>query len=171
MQEYFGNLSILISYLKYVENLFNLLKIFLSKKINIKFFKVWTKVRRSCFNSVTVHFLWIPVTGFLTEQYTRWNLLLDWIEHFSSTKYVDLAGWHPIKSTTVSVWHLSVCVWPVMSNSLWPWILAFPAPLSMEFSRQEHCSGLLFPTPGDLPYPGIKPSFALQADSSYMREH
>ena len=121
MQEYFGNLSILISYLKYVENLFNLLKIFLSKRINIKFFKVWTKVRRSCFNSVTVHFLWIPVTGFLTEQYTRWNLLLDWIEHFSSTKYVDLAGWHPIKSTTVSVWHLSVCVWPVMSNSLRPY--------------------------------------------------
>nr|XP_025138983.1 uncharacterized protein LOC112584480 isoform X4 [Bubalus bubalis] len=39
---------------------------------------------------------------FLTEQYTRWNLLLDWIEHFSSTKYVDLAGWHPIKSTIVT---------------------------------------------------------------------
>lgn len=118
MQEYFGNLSILISYLKYVENLFNLLKIFLSKRINIKFFKVWTKVRRSCFNSVTVHFLWIPVTGFLTEQYTRWNLLLDWIEHFSSTKYGSWLDGTPLNLNTVSVWHLSVCVWPVMSNSL-----------------------------------------------------
>ena len=27
----------------------------------------------------------------------------------------------------------------------------------MEFTRQEYSSGLLFPTPEDLPYPGIKP--------------
>ena len=40
------------------------------------------------------------------------------------------------------------------------------APLSMEFSRQECCSGLPFPLPGDLPYPGIEAgSPALQADS------
>ena len=40
------------------------------------------------------------------------------------------------------------------------------APLSMGFSRQEHWSGLPFPSPGDLPYPGIEPrSPALQADS------
>ena len=31
------------------------------------------------------------------------------------------------------------------------------APLSMQFSRQQYWSGLPFPTPGDLPYPGIKP--------------
>ena len=30
-------------------------------------------------------------------------------------------------------------------------------PLSMEFSRQEYCSGLPFSTPGDLPSPGLKP--------------
>ena len=36
----------------------------------------------------------------------------------------------------------------------------------MEFSRQEYWSGLPFPSPGDLPNPGIKPSSsALQADS------
>ena len=40
------------------------------------------------------------------------------------------------------------------------------APLSMEFSRQEYWSRLLFPFSGDLPDPGIKPrSPALQADS------
>ena len=40
------------------------------------------------------------------------------------------------------------------------------APLSTRFSRQEHWSGLPFPSPGDLPDPGIKPaSPALQADS------
>ena len=38
-----------------------------------------------------------------------------------------------------------------------PWTVAHQAPLSMEFSRQEYWSGLPFPPPGDLPYPGIKP--------------
>ena len=47
-----------------------------------------------------------------------------------------------------------------------PWTVAHKAPLSMVFSRQEHWSGLPFPSPGDLPIPGIKPrSPALQADS------
>ena len=47
-----------------------------------------------------------------------------------------------------------------------PWTVACQAPLSMEFSRQEYWSGLLFPSPGDLPDPGIEPrSAALQADS------
>ena len=43
----------------------------------------------------------------------------------------------------------------VVSNS-WaiPWTVACPAPLSMEFSRQEYWSGLSCPFPGDLPHPG-----------------
>ena len=47
-----------------------------------------------------------------------------------------------------------------------PWTVACQAPLSMGFSRQEYWSGLPFPSPGDLPDPGVKPgSPALQADS------
>ena len=47
-----------------------------------------------------------------------------------------------------------------------PWILARQAPLS-SFSRQDYWSGLPFPSPGDLPDPGIKSlSPALQANSS-----
>ena len=47
-----------------------------------------------------------------------------------------------------------------------PQIIARQAPLSMEFSRPEYWSGLLFPSPGDLPNPGIEPgSPTLQADS------
>ena len=47
-----------------------------------------------------------------------------------------------------------------------PWIASRQAPLSMGFSRQEYWSGLPFPSPGDLPDPGIEPgSPALQADS------
>ena len=46
-----------------------------------------------------------------------------------------------------------------------PWTVAHQAPLSVGFSRQEYWSGLPFPSPGDLPNPGIKPgSPALQAD-------
>ena len=47
-----------------------------------------------------------------------------------------------------------------------PWTVAYQAPLSMGFSRQECWSGLPFPSPGDLPNPGIEPgSPALQADA------
>ena len=40
-----------------------------------------------------------------------------------------------------------------------PWTAAYQAPPSMGFSRQEYWSGLLFPSPGHLPCPGIKPVF------------
>ena len=37
------------------------------------------------------------------------------------------------------------------------WTIAHQAPLSLEFSRQEYWTELLFPSPGALPDPGIKP--------------
>ena len=47
-----------------------------------------------------------------------------------------------------------------------PWTVAYQAPPSMGFSRQEYWSGLPFPSPGDLPDPGIEPwSPAFQADT------
>ena len=50
-----------------------------------------------------------------------------------------------------------------------PWAVAFQAPLSMQFSRQEYWKGLPFPPRGDLPDSGVEPappvSAALQADS------
>ena len=39
-----------------------------------------------------------------------------------------------------------------------PWTVAHQVLLPMEFSRQEYWSGLPFPTPGDLPNPGIEPT-------------
>ena len=54
------------------------------------------------------------------------------------------------------------CVWLFAT----PWTVAYQAALSMEFSRQEDWIGLPFPSPGDLPDPGIEPrSSALQADA------
>ena len=38
-----------------------------------------------------------------------------------------------------------------------PWTVARQVPLSMGFSRQGYWSGLLFPSPGDIPNPGIEP--------------
>ena len=47
-----------------------------------------------------------------------------------------------------------------------PWTVAYQALPSMGFSRQEYWSGLPFPSPGDLPDPGIEPgSPAFQADA------
>ena len=47
-----------------------------------------------------------------------------------------------------------------------PWTIAHQVPPSMGFSRQEYWSGLSFPSPGDLPDPGIEPrSPTLQADA------
>ena len=41
------------------------------------------------------------------------------------------------------------------------WTAAHQAPLSMEFSRQAHLGGLSFPTPKDLPDPGIEPTVSV----------
>ena len=47
-----------------------------------------------------------------------------------------------------------------------PWTVAYQVPPSMGFPRQEYWSGLPFPSPGDLPDPGIEPrSPALEADA------
>ena len=61
------------------------------------------------------------------------------------------------------------CVWKLLSL-VWlfatPWTVVCQALLSMGFSRQEHWSGSLFPSPGDLPNPGIKSRCsAVQVDS------
>ena len=47
-----------------------------------------------------------------------------------------------------------------------PWTVAYQASPSMGFSRQEYWSGLPFPSPGDLPDPGIEPrSPTMRADA------
>ena len=51
-----------------------------------------------------------------------------------------------------------------------PWTVAHQAPLSTEFSRQEHWSGLSFPTPGDLPVPGVEPASPALAGAFFTTE-
>ena len=58
-----------------------------------------------------------------------------------------LTNWKKVKVQSLSrVWLFAT-----------PWSVAYQDPLSMGFSRQEYWSGLLFPSPGDLPGPGIEP--------------
>ena len=57
-----------------------------------------------------------------------------------------------------------------MSDSATPWTIARQAPLSTEFSRQEYCSGLPFPSPGDLPDPGIEPASPTLAGGLFITE-
>ena len=53
---------------------------------------------------------------------------------------------------------LCVCkAFSVVSDSVTLWAIAHQAPLSMRFSMQGYRNGLPFPSPGDLPDPGIEP--------------
>ena len=52
-----------------------------------------------------------------------------------------------------------------------PWTAAYQAPLSMWFSRQEYWSGLPFPSPADLPHPGIKPRLLHWRQILYCLSH
>ena len=63
--------------------------------------------------------------------------------------------------TVCSQWSCSV-----VCDSAIPWTVAYQAPPSVEFSRQEYWSGLLFPSPDELPNQRIKPrSPTWQADT------
>ena len=52
-----------------------------------------------------------------------------------------------------------------------PWTVAHQSPLSMEFSKQEHCSSLPYPSPGDLPYSGIELNLLHQQADSLPLSH
>ena len=51
-----------------------------------------------------------------------------------------------------------------------PWTAAHQAPLSMGFPRQEYWCGLPFPSPGDLPEPGIEPASPALAGKFFTME-
>ena len=59
----------------------------------------------------------------------------------------------------------------VVSNSFaTPWTVAHQAPLPMGFFRQEYWNGLPFPSPGDLPNPGIEPTSPTLAGRFFTTE-
>ena len=74
--------------------------------------------------------------------------------------------WVAISSSNAWKWKVKVKSLSRVRLLATPWTAAYQAPPSMGFSRQDYWSGVPFPSPGDLPNPGIKPRFpALQEDS------
>ena len=86
-----------------------------------------------------------PVPGILQTR------ILEWV----AISFFNVWKWKVKVKSLSCVWLLAI-----------PWTAAYQAPPSMGFSRQEYWSVLPFPSPGDLPNPGIEPgSPALQADA------
>ena len=82
-----------------------------------------------------------------------------WIKYFRHRSYNLSNSWSTFLYCVLSRVRLFATTWTV----------ACQASLSMGFPSQKYCSGLPFPSPGDLPNPGIEPtslvSSTLQADS------
>ena len=72
-----------------------------------------------------------------------------------------VGGFFPNWTTREAHSKWSVSHWVMADSFVTPWTVAHQTPLSMGFSRQEYWSGVLFPSPGDLPNPGIKPASLL----------
>ena len=118
-----------------------------------------TKGKINCWTSCTLH---------LRKKYST-----HWIQgrHFASTLQLTSVRRAQTKEsylTDLGSLNINVCIsCSVMFDSLWPHgiYIARQDPMTMKISRQEYWSGLPFPSPGDLPDPGIKPRFlALHLD-------
>ena len=105
-----------------------------------------------------------PVPGILQARTLEWGAIA-----FSGTCALEARNcnyWNPWVLGPVLCnmrkQKLLSCVWLFLT----PWTVASQVPLSMEFSRPDYWSGWQFPSPGDLPSPGIKlVSPALQVNS------
>ena len=98
-------------------------------------------------------FIYICITNSITYQHLKHLKLL--IFKTRTLKKIKLKPY-------MWVWKSLSCVQLFAT----PWTVAYQAPLSMGFCRQEYWSGLPFPSPGELPNPGIEPrSPVLQADA------
>ena len=94
-------------------------------------------------------------------QYSWTSLVAQLVKNLPAVweTWVQPLGWEdPLEKGKAT--HSCILAWRI------PWTVGHQAPPSMGFSRQEYWSGLPFPSPGDLPDPGIEPgSPALQADA------
>ena len=88
-----------------------------------------------------------PAPGsFPMSQILAWGGQSIAVSASASVLPINIQGWFPLG---LAVSH------SVVSNSVTPWTVGHQGPLSMGFPGQEYWSGLLFPSPGDLPNPGI----------------
>ena len=88
----------------------------------------------------------------------------QYLEEYSSTSCITVAFKLVSGHSGLEIKILSYCTLYSEVKSLscarlfaTPWTVAYQAPQSMGFSRQEYWSELPFPSPEDLPDPGIEP--------------
>ena len=99
-----------------------------------------------------------------------WTLLSDFMWKVMLIEIFSKFGFFEMKANRYSSVLVISIYWPVLEDRAHPaqslshvqlfatpWTIACQAPLSLGFSRQEYWSGLPFPSPGDLPDPGIEP--------------
>ena len=106
-----------------------------------------------------------------------YKILILWCKFFYNLNFsytiAKTATWHVcsiLEDFSLITVYPDVCVCALSLSHVWlfatPWTVAHQPPLFKGFPRQEYLSGLPFPSPGDLPDPGIEPKPpALQADS------
>ena len=138
------------------------------------------KGRRQSFLSLNTHFPWIVQSQNVVPVCMRFILLLG-------NKTWALSYYFPVRDYKLQKWEGFYFLWwswnvlVLVSQSCvkvkvkllsrvqlfaTPWTETYQAPQSMGFSRQEYWSGLPFPSPGDLPNPGIEPGCpALQTNA------
>ena len=107
------------------------------------------------FASISVYWIWLKFHGvtFTTVIGLWWSDFVFWADFI--TAYLRL----PCEKSKCQLRNR-------VQLFVTPWTIALQIPLFIEFSRQEYWSGLPFPSPGDLSYPGIKPGCpAFRADS------
>ena len=82
---------------------------------------------------------------------------LDVLDPLQVALLANAPSLEKLSSKKQSIRHIKifiVCELSHLQLFVTPWTVAPQAPLSTGFSRQEHCSGLLCPPPGDLPTQG-----------------
>ena len=101
---------------------------------------------------------WSYKPWFESSIFTLWSLWPLWLESPLQQSCPYLSTFSHLAPGSVCV---CVCVCACALSHVWyfvtPWAVDCQTPLSMEFSRQEYWNGWPFPSPGDLPNPGIKP--------------
>ena len=82
-------------------------------------------------------------------------IILNWAGTLEAAEWADCQ-----RAATIII---GTCMRAQSLSRLWlfatPWTVARQAPLCMGFPRQEYWSRLPFPPPGDLPVPGIEPTY------------
>ena len=141
-------------------------------QISISWSKMWTQISRFYLNSAASQSTQLNSgkddrDNIYTERERERDIYFHFHPDycFGKTKYIWPWGsllqlWFSILSNIL--WPVCMCVPSRFSHVqlfATPWTVADQAPLSMGFSRQESRSGLPCPSPGDLPNPGIKPTF------------